>query len=215
MDWTILTLFPPVAKIPSIRIFISLVATYNWDLHQLNIKNVFLHGDLQEEVYMEQPLGFVAQRKIGKVLRLRKSWYGLKQSPHAWFGKFSQAVEKFGMKKSKTYHSVFYQNSSSCIILLVVYVDDIVITRSDSKGISSLESFLHSQLHTKDLGMLRYFLGIEVMWNKHGIFLSQRKYVFDLLSETGKLKAKPCSSTLALGVHLTREGLRILRDIKD
>ena len=76
------------------------------------------------------------------------------------------------MQKSKSDHSVFYRNSSSGIILLVVYVDDIVIPRSGSKGISSLKSFLQSQFHTKDLRMLRYFLGIEVMRSKHGIFLS-------------------------------------------
>ena len=85
-------------------------------------------------------------------------------------------------------------------------MDDIVITRSNSKGISSLKSFLHSQFHTKGLGMLRYFLGIEVMRSKHGIFLSQKKYVFDLLSEIGKLGVKPCSSPMAPGVHFTREG---------
>ena len=85
-------------------------------------------------------------------------------------------------------------------------MDDIVITESDSKGISSLKSFFHSQFHTKDLRMLRYFLGIEVMQNKRGIFLSQRKYVLDLLSETEKLGVKPCSSPMAPGIHLTREG---------
>ena len=85
-----------------------------------------------------------------------------------------------------------------------MYVDDIVITRSDSKGISSL-SFLHSQFHTKDLGMLRYCLGIEVMRSKHRIFLSQRKYVPDLLFETGKLGVKSCSSPMTPGIHLTRE----------
>ena len=90
-------IFSPVAKMTSVRLFIFLAATHNWDLHQLDIKNAFLHGDLQEEVYMEQPLGFVAQGEIGKVCRLRKSLYGLKQSPRAWFGKFSQAVEKFGL----------------------------------------------------------------------------------------------------------------------
>ena len=84
-------------------------------------------------------------------------------------------------------------------------MDDIVITGSDSIGISSLKFFLHSQFHTKDLGMLRYFLGVEIMRSKHGIFLSQRKYVLDLLSETRKLGAKPCSSPMAPGVHLTRE----------
>ena len=98
--------------------------------------------------------------------------YGLKQSPRVWFGKFNQTVEEFGMQKSKSNHSVFYKNSISSIILLVVYMDDIVITRNDSKGISSLKSFLQSQFHTKDLGMLRYFLGIEFMRSKHGIFLS-------------------------------------------
>ena len=94
--------------------------------------------------------------------RLRKSLYGLKQNLCAWFGKFSQAVETFGMQKSKFDHSVFYKNFNSGIILLVVYVDDIVITESDSKGILSLKSLLHSQFRTKDLGMLKYFLGIEV-----------------------------------------------------
>ena len=198
--------FSPIAKMTFVRLFISLAATHNWDLHQLDIKNVFLHGDLQEEVYMEQPPRFVAQEEIGRVCRLRKSLYGLKQNPRAWFGKFSQAAEEFGMQKSKSAPYVFYRNSSSSIILLVVYVDDIAITGSDFKGISSLKSFLQSQFHTKDLEMLRYLLGIEVMQSKHGIFLSQRKYVFDLLSETKKLGIKPCNSLMIPGVHLTREG---------
>ena len=150
--------------------------------------------------------GFFAQGEIGKVCPLRNSLYGLKQSPCAWFSKFSQAVEKFGLQKSKFDHSVFYQNSSSCIILLVVYVDDIVIIGIDSTGISSLKSFFHGQFHIKFLGMLRYFLRVEVMWSKHGIFLSQMKYVLDLLSETRKLGIKTYSSPMALGVHLTREG---------
>ena len=126
----------------------------------------FLHGDLQEEVYMEQPPGFVAQGEIRKVCRLRKFLYGLKQSPYAWFGKFNQAIEAFGKLKSKSDHSVFSKNSSFGIILQIVYVNDIVVTGSDSKGILSLKSFLHSQFHIKDLEMLKYFLGVEVMRSK-------------------------------------------------
>ena len=113
---------------------------------------------------MEQPPRFVAQGEIGKVCRLRKSLYGLKQSPRAWFGKFSQEIETFGMQKSKSNHSIFYKNSNSGLILLVLYVDDIVITGSDSKGILSLKSFLHNQFHIKDLGMLKYFFSVEC-WN--------------------------------------------------
>ena len=115
------------------------------------------------------------------------------------------SLEGIWYAKSKSDHSVFYKNSNSSIILLVVYVDDIVITGRDSKGISSLKSFLQSQFHTKDLGMLRYFLVIEVRRSKHEIFLSQKKYVFDLLSETGKLDVKPCSSPMVPGIHLTKE----------
>ena len=187
--------FSPVAKLTSSRLFISLVASYDWDLHQLDIRNVFLHKDLQEEVYMEQPPGFVAQGEIGTVCCLRKSLYGLKQSPRAWFDKFSQAVETFRMQKSKSDHFVFYKNFSSGIILLVVYVDDIVITRSDSKGILSLKSFLHRQFHTKDLRMLKYLLGVEVMRNKQGI----------MLSKTRKLGVKPCNTPMAPNVQLTKE----------
>ena len=132
------------AKMTYVRLFISLAATYNRDLYQLNIKNVFLHSDLPEEVYVEQPPRFVAQGEIGRVCLLRESLHGLKQSPRAWFGKFNQAIEKFGMQKSKSNHSVFYRNSSPVSIMWLVYVDDIVIIGSDSKGISSLNSFLQS-----------------------------------------------------------------------
>ena len=115
--------------------------------------------------------------------------------------KFSEVIEKFGMQKSKSDHSIFYRNSQAGIILLVVYVDDIIITGDDMAGISSLKSFLHGQFHTKDLGMLKYFLGIEVMRSKCRIFLSQRKYVLDLLSEIEKLAAKPCQSPMAQSLH--------------
>ena len=87
-----------------------------------------------------------------------------------------------------------------------MYVDDIVIIVSDMAGISSLKSFLHGQFHIKNLGMLKYLLGVEVIRSKHGIFLSQRKYVLDLLFEIGKLGVKPCSSLMAQNLHLTREG---------
>ena len=121
---------------------------------------------------MEQPPGFVAQGEIGRVCRLQKSSYDLKQSPRAWFGKLSEVIEKFGMQKRKSDHFSFYRNSQGVIILLVVYVDDIIIIGNDMTTISSLNSFLHGQFHTKDLGMLKYFLGVEVMRSKRGIFLS-------------------------------------------
>ena len=124
-------------------------------------------------------------------------------------------IEKFGIHKSKSDHSVFYKNSQAGIILLVVYVDDIVMTGNDMAGISSLNSFLHGQFHTKDLGMLKYFVGVEVMRSKHRIFLSQRKYVLDLLSKTGKLAAK-LIPLWHIAYNLLERGscLKTLRDIE-
>ena len=112
------------------------------------------------------------------------------------------------MQKNKSDQSVFYKNSNVGIILLVVYVYDIVITVSDSKGILSLKSFLHSRFHTKDLRMLKYFLSVEVMRSQQGILLFQPKYVLDMLSKTGKLGVKPCSTPMApnVQVQLAKEG---------
>ncbi|RVW76298.1 Retrovirus-related Pol polyprotein from transposon RE1 [Vitis vinifera] len=130
------------------------------------------------------PVAKLNSGEYGKVCCLKKALYGLKQSPRAWFGKFSKEIQAFGMNKSEKDHSVFYKKSAAGIILLVVYVDDIVITGNDHAGISDLKAFMHSKFHTKDLGELKYFLGIEVSRSKKGMFLSQRKYVLDLLKET-------------------------------
>ena len=128
--------FSPVSKIASVHLLLSMAAMCSWPLFQLDIKNVFLHGDLAEEVYMEQPPGFVAQGEFSLVCRLRRSLYGLKQSPRVWFFHFSSVVQEFGMLRNTTYHSVFYHhNFSGQCIYLVVYVNDIVITGSDQDGI--------------------------------------------------------------------------------
>ena len=114
----------------SVRLFIAMAALQQWPLYQLDVKNAFLNGDLQEEIYMEQPPGFVAQREFsGMVCHLRKSLYGLKQSSRAWFGKFSNVVQQFGMTRCEADHFVFYQHSSDGCVYLIVYVDDIVLTK--------------------------------------------------------------------------------------
>ena len=134
--------FSPVAKITTIWLFFAMAAIGHWPLHQLDVKNVFPYGELDEEIYMEQPLGFVAQGESGLVCKLFWFFYELKQSPQAWFGKFSH-VHSFGLKRSKADHSVFYCHTSSWkCVYLVVYVNDIVITRNDSVKISQLKEFL-------------------------------------------------------------------------
>ena len=181
-------IFSPVAKMASVYLFLSMAVMWHWPLHQLDIKNAFHHGDLEEEVYMEQPPRFVAWGEtFGLVCHLRKSLYGLKQSPQAWFDRFSTVVQQFGMIQSEANHSVFYHHTPQGYIYLIVYVDDIVITGSDNDGITQVKQHLCHHFQTKDLGKLRYFLGIEVTQSKDGIVLSQRKYAMDILEETGLL----------------------------
>ena len=152
--------------------FLAMAVMRHWPLHQLDIKNAFLHGDLEEEIYMEQPPGFVAQGEYGLVCKLRRSLYGLKQSPRAWFGKFSHIVQLFGLKRSEADHSVFYcQSSPGKYVYLIVYVDDIVITGNDATKIVQLKEHLFSHFQTKDLGYLKYFLGIEVAQSGDGVVI--------------------------------------------
>nr|KYP61339.1 hypothetical protein KK1_015826 [Cajanus cajan] len=146
---------------------------------------------------MEQPPGFVAQEECGLVCRLRRSLYGLKQSPQAWFGKFSHIVQSFGLKHSEVDHSVFYcHTSSGKCVNLIMYVDDIVITGNDSVKISQLKRHLVNHFETKDLGYLKYFLGIEVAQSKEGIVISQRKYALHILEETGMINCKLIDSPM-------------------
>ncbi|RVW92497.1 Retrovirus-related Pol polyprotein from transposon RE1 [Vitis vinifera] len=205
--------FSPVAKIASVRLLLSMAAMCSWPLYQLDIKNVFLHGDLVEKVYMEQPPGFVAQGESGLVCRLRRSLYGFKQSPRAWFGRFSSVVQEFGMLRSTADHSVFYHhNSLGQCIYLVVYVDDIVITGSDQDGIQKLKQHLFTHFQTKDLGKLKYFLGIEIAQSNFGVVLSQRKYALDILEETDMLDCKPIDTPMDPNVKLVPGQGEPLRD---
>lgn len=154
---------------------------------------------------MEQPPRFVARGEFGnKVCRLRKSSYGLKQSPRAWFGKFSAAVIEFGLQRSTCDNTMFFRQTDSGYIVLIVCVDDIVITGSDRQG--------KTKFQIKDLGTLKYFLGIEVIRSKKGIFLSQRKYVLDLHEEVGMLGVKPCDTPMDPNVKLVAGEGEMLED---
>ena len=205
--------FSPVAKIASVRLLLYMVAMRSWPFFQLDIKNVFLHGDLAEEVYMEQPLGFVAQGESGLVCILRHSLYGLKQSPQVWFSRFSLVVQEFGMIRSAVDHSVFYHHSfTGKCIYLIVYVDDIVITGSDQDGIQKLKQHLFSHFQTKDLGKLKYFLGIEVAQSNSKVVISHRKYTLDILINIGMLDYKPVDTPMDPNVKLVPSQGELLRD---
>jgi hypothetical protein len=184
--------FAPVAKLVTVRCLLAVAAIRNWELHQLDVNNAFLHGDLHEEVYMTIPQGF-SRTNDSRVCRLRKSLYGLKQASRNWFEKFTSSIKNFGFRQSGSDYSLFTSCQGTSFIAILIYVDDVIIAGNDSHRISSLKNYLHSQFRIKDLGPLKYFLGIEVARSSTGIVLSQRKYTLDILTESGMLGARPCS----------------------
>jgi hypothetical protein len=167
------------------------------------VKNAFLHGELEEEVYMAIPPGFSSSQTEGKMCRLKKALYGLKQSPRAWFGRFSKAMLGFGYKQSHADHTMFIKKGVGKIAVLIVYVDDIIMTGNDVSEILNLKSSLAREFEIKDLGSLRYFLGMEVARSDRGIFITQRKYILDLLEETGMLGCRPADSPIEANHQLS------------
>uniref|UniRef100_A0A5B6Z3F8 Reverse transcriptase Ty1/copia-type domain-containing protein n=1 Tax=Davidia involucrata TaxID=16924 RepID=A0A5B6Z3F8_DAVIN len=163
---------------------------------------------------MDPPPGFRAEGEYsGKVCRLRKSLYGLKQSPRAWFSHFSDVILGMQFVRCHSDHTCFIRRgSNSLCILLSVYVDDIIITGDDTPGIAQVKQDLGRFFDVKDFGSLRYFLGIEVARSRHGISLSQRKYVLDLLQDTGMLGCRPASTPMDPNLKLTVESGELLSD---
>jgi hypothetical protein len=120
--------FAPVTKMGTVRTLISCATNFSWQFNQLDVKNAFLHDDLQEEVYMEIPPWFATEQTFGKLCKLKKSLCGLKQSPHAWFERFRWALCDMGYSQCSGDYTIFYRHQGSRITILAAYVDDIVIT---------------------------------------------------------------------------------------
>ncbi|KAL4011241.1 hypothetical protein IC575_028293 [Cucumis melo] len=155
-----------------------------------------------EEVYMSPPPGLEAP--FGQhVCKLQKSLYGLKQSPRAWFDRFTTFVKSQGYNQGHSDHALFTKASKTGkIAILIVYVDDSVLTRDDQTEISQLKQRMGDEFEIKDLGNLKYFLGTEVARSKEGISVSQRKYTLDLLTETGMLGCRPADTPIEFNCKL-------------
>jgi hypothetical protein len=184
--------FSPVVKPATIRTVLSLALSKAWPIHQLDVKNAFLHGELKETVYMYQPLGFKDPDHPNHVCLLRKSLYGLKQAPRAWYKRFADYVSSIGFSQSKSDNSLFIYRRDTTIAYLLLYVDDIILTTSTDVLRTSIISLLSSEFAMKDLGPLSYFLGISVTRHSGGIFLSQKKYAEEVLERAGMSSCKSC-----------------------
>jgi histone deacetylase 1/2 len=189
--------FSPVVKSVTIRTVLSIAVNNKWPLRQLDVNNAFLHGQLQENVFMVQPPGFIDSTLPSHICRLKKSLYGLKQAPRAWYQELRTSLLQLGFQQSKSNSSLFIYTCDGVTIFLLVYVDDLLITGSDSTSMSKIIKHLSTRFSLKDLSSLHYFLGVEVFSVKQGLFLSQHKYIYDLLTCTNMDGAKTVKTPLA------------------
>lgn len=193
--------FAPVAKMVTVRTLLTIAVARQWEVHQMDVHNAFLHGDLEEEVYMKVPPGYVPATS-GKACRLLKSLYGLRQAPRCWFSKLATALKDCGFVQSYADYSLFTWRRGNIVLCILVYVDDLIVAGNHPETISKFKKHLNTCFHMKDLGTLRYFLGIEVARSKEGMFLCQRKYALDIVSETGLLGSRPAIFPIEQNHHL-------------
>jgi len=195
--------FSPMVKPSTIRVLLALAVQFNWNIHQLDVSNTFLHDHLLEEVYMEQPRGFIDPQFPSHVCRLHKSLYGLKQAPRAWFTRLSQTLLELGFVSSSVDNSLFILHRGNVHLYLLIYVDDILFTGTSTSHIASVITQLQQVFKLKDLGNLHFFLGIQAVRSSQGLHLRQSKYISDLLSKSNMLGAKPYSSPCLVGSKMS------------
>jgi hypothetical protein len=186
--------FSPVVKPAMVRVVLSIATANSWPIHQMDVKNAFLHGQLAEIVYCQQPSGFVDTTHPTHVCRLNKSLYGLKQAPRTWFVRFTSYLHTLGFVSSKSDTSLFILRRGSDIAYLLLYVDDIILTANTHTLLSSIISSLHREFSMSDLGDIHHFLGVNVHRTNQGLFLSQQQYALEILDRAGMLNCHPIST---------------------
>jgi hypothetical protein len=201
--------FSPVVKPATVRAVLTLALSHSWPVHQLDVKNAFLHGTLNETVYCAQPTGFVDSNKPDFVCRLNKSLYGLKQAPRAWHNRFASHLTSLGFHEAKSDTSLFIYGHGSDMAFLLLYVDDIVLTASSTDLLQRIISALRQEFSMTDMGSLHHFLGVSVQRNKDSMFLSQRQYMLDILERAGMQDCKPCSTPVDTHAKLSADGVKV------
>ena len=197
--------FSPVVKFATVRAVLSLALSRDWAIHQLDVKNAFLHGTLTETVYCSQPTGFVDADRPDLVCRLNRSLYGLKQAPRAWYSRFASYLASIGFVEAKSDTSLFIYRRGDDTVYLLLYVDDIVLTASTADLLHRTIVALQREFAMKDLGPLHHFLGITAERRPQGLFLHQRQYAIDILERAGMSDCKPCSTPVDTQAKLSED----------
>jgi hypothetical protein len=189
-----------------------LAAQKGWKIFQLDVKSAFLHGELSEDVYVEQPMGYVQKGNEYKVYILQKALYGLKQAPRAWFSIIEAHFVSEGFQRCHSEQTLFVKTSNKGTILIVsIYVDDLIYTGDDDVMMSKFKESMLREFDMSDLGGMRFFLGIEVLQTANGIYICQRKYALDVLKRFGMEDSNVVCSPIVSGskLHSNEGGVKV------
>ncbi|KAG8475459.1 hypothetical protein CXB51_032225 [Gossypium anomalum] len=174
--------FAPVARLDTIRLLIALAAQKQWKIHQLDVKSAFLNGFLEEEIYIDQPQGFVVSGKEQMVYKLKKALYGLKQAPRAWYTRIDSYLLSLGFERSISEPNLYVKEKQAETQLIVsLYVDDLLVTGGDRNMLADFKAKMKDTFEMSDLGQMIYFLGMEVQQTHSGIFLGQKTFAAKIL----------------------------------
>ncbi|XP_016199805.1 uncharacterized protein LOC107640820 [Arachis ipaensis] len=209
--WIFKVKYHPDAR--NTAVILALAAVKRCHLKQIDVNTTFLHSELDEEVYMKPPEGLAIAP--GQACKLEKSLYGLKQASRQWNFKLKSVLIELGYNQCKSDYSMFTKSQSTGFTVILVYVDDLVLAGDDLLEIERVKQTLHDRFRIKDIGDLRFFLGLEVARSSKGIALYQRKYILDLLRDTGFEHCKPASTPMDYGAKLSKDDGDSLPDSSD
>ncbi|CAL2268253.1 unnamed protein product [Prunus armeniaca] len=197
-------MFAPVVRMETIRTVLALVAQLKTKVYQLEVKYAFLNGELEEEVYVEQPQGYVEKGREDKFYRLRKALYGLKQAPRAWNNKIDHYFQQNGFTRSFSEPSLYLKKEDTHdFLILCLFVDDLIYTSTNPRMAEVFKKNMMKEYEMTNLGTMRYFLGIQVQQSDEGIFISQEKYAENRLKKFNMLKSKPTDTPMSINLKLT------------
>jgi len=194
-----------MVRFASIRLLLAMVSHLDLELFQMNVKTAFFNGSLEEEIYMDQPIGFVSKGQEDKVCRSKRSIYSLKQSSKSWYLRFHKVITSFGLPMVSEDHYVYLKRSTGGIMFLSLYVDDILLARNNFEMIEATKKWLSSVFKIKDMGEARYVLGVEIIRNhpKKLLGLSQEAYIKKVLERFRMHYSKPVGTPVEKGLTLS------------
>jgi hypothetical protein len=197
--------FAPVARLESVRLILALAAHRGWQVHHMDVKSAFLNGDLEEVVYVSQPPGFIAEGREQDVYKLHKALYGLRQAPRAWNAKLDASLASLGFTRSVMEHGVYARGTGEGLLIVGVYVDDLVITGAKEQEVLGFKEEMKQIFSMSDLGLLRYYLGLEVKQERGRTTITQAAYACKLLDKAGLTGCNPTRTPMETRCQLSKE----------